>query len=215
MSFCAHCAKEFDRQFRPFAVCYCKEPVCSERCAGLHEDYHMRARDDGQQKRKRPPGWASLLSDIQCDLDELELLGNMLLVKRIPEDAKVNGVDVPQNLRTPSAEGKAITAVAARRGVVVKLGRGDRLLYFCCPTCISTVRWSSAGDPSPKCGHCGGLMTPFEDHRGFAEKRDSFDVCLGDVVFYPRVPANDVKINGEEYTILREHQHVLAVLEAA
>jgi co-chaperonin GroES (HSP10) len=35
----------------------------------------------------------------------------------------------------------------------------------------------------------------------------------GDEVIYPRVPANDLRINGEEYTMLHEEQHCLAVVE--
>ena len=35
----------------------------------------------------------------------------------------------------------------------------------------------------------------------------------GDVVVYTRAPSLGVSINGTEYTFLREHQHVYAVLE--
>lgn len=37
----------------------------------------------------------------------------------------------------------------------------------------------------------------------------------GDTVVYPRVPANNVVLNGDEYTLIHAEQHVLAVLEAA
>ncbi len=43
--------------------------------------------------------------------------------------------------------------------------------------------------------------------------RFDMGVEVGDVVLYPRVPANDVRINGEEHTLLHEEQHILAVIE--
>ena len=35
----------------------------------------------------------------------------------------------------------------------------------------------------------------------------------GDEIVYPRVPANDIRLNGEEYVFLHEEQHILAVIE--
>lgn len=43
--------------------------------------------------------------------------------------------------------------------------------------------------------------------------RFEMGVEVGDIVLYPRVPANDVRINGEEHTLLHEEQHILAVVE--
>lgn len=213
--FCAHCGDEFDRQFVPFGICYCKDPVCSERCAKLHEDYHERARDDADPKRKRPGGWPSLLSNIECDLDKLELLGNMVLVKRLPDDEERNGVVLPEKALNKSGEGQHISArdnVPTRKGVVVKLGRGGRIFRFSCRRHEEFLvdALATEGD-RPKCHECG-LPMSFDKYTG---RRDTFPVARGDVIFYPRVPANDIQINGEHYTILREHQHILAVLEAA
>jgi co-chaperonin GroES (HSP10) len=44
-------------------------------------------------------------------------------------------------------------------------------------------------------------------------ERWSMTVSPGDEVIYPRVPANDLRINGEEYTMLHEEQAVLAIVE--
>jgi co-chaperonin GroES (HSP10) len=43
--------------------------------------------------------------------------------------------------------------------------------------------------------------------------RHPMNIGCGDRVVYPRVPANDVMINGRQYTFLHEQQHILAVLE--
>ena len=45
--------------------------------------------------------------------------------------------------------------------------------------------------------------------------RIAINVQPGDIVLYDRVPANDVRLNGVEYTLCHEEQHILAVLESA
>jgi co-chaperonin GroES (HSP10) len=36
---------------------------------------------------------------------------------------------------------------------------------------------------------------------------------LGDIVIFPRVPANEIAINGLEFVMLHEEQHVVGVVE--
>jgi co-chaperonin GroES (HSP10) len=77
-----------------------------------------------------------------------------------------------------------------------------------------------------------GLIVPnaAKDHergtrRGVVEKvgpgdivkgeRYALGVKPGDIVLYDRVPANDVNLNGQMYTLCHEEQHVIAVLESA
>jgi hypothetical protein len=43
--------------------------------------------------------------------------------------------------------------------------------------------------------------------------RVPMSVQVGDEILYWRSPANDVKIDGQEYVFLHEEQHLVAVLE--
>jgi chaperonin GroES len=47
----------------------------------------------------------------------------------------------------------------------------------------------------------------------FWRERVPMDVQIGDRVVYARCPDNDVRILGEDLVLLREEQHILAVLE--
>jgi co-chaperonin GroES (HSP10) len=44
-------------------------------------------------------------------------------------------------------------------------------------------------------------------------RRAEMYVRPGDEVVYTRAPANDVVLNGEEYTVLHAEQHIMAVIE--
>lgn len=48
------------------------------------------------------------------------------------------------------------------------------------------------------------------DKRG---DRIPMNVDVGDEILYRRAPANDICIDGQEYTFLHEEQHILAVIE--
>ena len=43
--------------------------------------------------------------------------------------------------------------------------------------------------------------------------RGEMAVVVGDTVLYPRVPSQSIRLNGREFCFLREHQHLLAVLD--
>jgi co-chaperonin GroES (HSP10) len=119
-------------------------------------------------------GWRSA----EMDLSKLTPLHDFVLVHEIPEKTLLvqNGVmHMTGDYRWRSDRPKGL-----RRGRVVAVGRGDKIL----------------------CGPCA-----------CEGRRAEMNVHAGDEVVYPRVPANDVVINGEEYTFLHEEQHVLAIVE--
>jgi len=82
-------------------------------------------------------------------------------------------------------------------------------------------------DPEEQCG----LVVPAQardkdmgNRRGVVEKcgpgdkkrsdfsRHDMNVRPGDVVLYSRSPANEVRLNGVEYQLAHEQQHILAVI---
>lgn len=50
------------------------------------------------------------------------------------------------------------------------------------------------------------------DKKAETASRHDMNVQVGDTVIFPRVPANEIVLNGEVYCWLREEQHVLAVV---
>lgn len=103
-------------------------------------------------------------------------------------------------------------------GRVVAVGPGDRLLVMYCNACwqkgISSFTSRLETAKSRTCQNCGGVLTLGADKDGSAlVDRAEMYVKPGDVVIFPRVPANEMEIGGESFVWLRQEQHVLAVLE--
>lgn len=109
------------------------------------------------------------MQNIPADLAELRLMGDLVLVRRLmdPEETPT-GLFLPPSVANPRT--------GNRRGLVIKVGPGDRL----------------------KDGSRGCMC-----------------VQPGDEIVYARVPANDIRIDGEEYTLLHEEQHVLCIVDRA
>ena len=127
-----------------------------------------------------------VLSDIPADLAKLQPYGDFVLVKRLPSQEVSASIWLPQETVRDMNTG-------VRRGVVMATGPGDKLWE----------RWTHY-----KSGQHPKEFWPLE-HSG---KRCEMDVKVGDEVLYPRTPANEVKLNGEEYCFIHEGE-IRAVLE--
>ena len=125
------------------------------------------------------------MANAEIDIDKLIPLADMVLVERLPDaERSFGGLWLPETSRD-KREGLRI-------GKVLAVGRGDRLRFKYEP---------------PE-----GLGIKVEGELWW-ETRIPMNVRVGDRIIYVRVPDNDVRINGRDMVILREEQHVLAVLE--
>jgi co-chaperonin GroES (HSP10) len=129
---------------------------------------------------------------IQTAVDRITPLYDCVLVERIPEPVNSSMVQRPERWQNPE-EG-------LRTGRVVAVGRGD----------VCTSEDTSNCNIISKIRMIDGKQADWT-----TSARHAMNVKPGDVVIYPRVPANDVVIDGRAYTFLREEQHVLAVLDEA
>jgi co-chaperonin GroES (HSP10) len=154
---------------------------------------------------------------ISTDLAALTPLHDFVLVQEIPPEEAIikSPVHMTGDYRWVSDRPKGL-----RRGRVVAVGKGDRLFYMTCPKC----RRPNGDTHGPLCEraetakrfvcrNCGATLEHFEQHGRAVVTRCEMYVKVGDEVIYPRVPANDVTINGDEYTFLHCEQHVLALIE--
>lgn len=120
-------------------------------------------------------------------VEQLRPLGDLVLVRPLPEAEKIGQIFLPDNARNPER--------GLRRGVVVACGPGDMRHDF----------ELKALDVPPE------LSKPCTDFSWWP--RHAMHVKPGDIVIYPRVPANGVTIDGAEHFLIHEEQHVLAVIE--
>ena len=129
-------------------------------------------------------------------------LHDFVLVERLPDSAPP-GILIPESLRNANT--------GLRIGKVLAIGPGDPARVYECgnPDCSGAPHVISSGK-TPTCYWCGSRMFWTRSTR-----THPMHVDIGDRVVYPRVPANDIRINGQEYTFLHEEQHILAVLEEA
>lgn len=140
--------------------------------------------------------------NIPVELEHLKPLGDFVLVKRLPDHDKQGRIWLPGNRKNPE--------LGLRRGVVVACGPGDAKYFFRCLEChaVHAGTKRAPGD----CEWCGGNNWEFASDIG--TQRHEMNVSPGDHILYTRAPANDVRLNGEEYTFLHEEQHPYAVLES-
>lgn len=147
-------------------------------------------------------------------------MGDFVLVRPCEPDMETYSglLEIPENARQPDR--------GLRMGVVVATGPGDQVAIWICPQCggfqytVITSETDNAGRHhvvygAP--GKCDG--PPFDtipcggEFELIGTSRAPMFCSVGETVLYPRVPANVVRINGEELIFLHEEQHVLAVLE--
>lgn len=127
--------------------------------------------------------------------------------------------------RLPDEQGGLVAAPdrktfepALRRGRVVAVGPGDGLFLVFCRSCYLMRTRKHDAASLGRCAECGrkeAFLSRDAAQRLFPGCRCEMNCALGDVVLYPRVPANDVRIDEREYTFLHEEQHVYAILDAA
>lgn len=121
-----------------------------------------------------------------------------LLVKWEPESARVLSIWLPETARRPGALG---SDRFLRIGRVVSVGPGDPCLK--CAK-VRTELAERGVDLTtlmlPNCV-CGGT------------ERIPMNVAVGDRIVYDHPSSAEVTIEGEQYVILHEEQHVLAVIE--
>lgn len=150
--------------------------------------------------------------EIKTDLAALQPLGDFVLVKPFPpDDLIINpGVHMTRDFRWRSDRPKG-----NRYGTVVAAGPGDVGVVYDCD-CGASFPLIAAHRGVVKCPHCHGKNVKLHVHgtNGRIQVwRAEMHVKPGDVVLFPRVPANEVEINGEAYVFLHEESQILAVVE--
>ena len=164
-------------------------------------------------------------ADIDVPLDRIKPTGDCVLVRVLPEEeVTASGIVLPQ-MGKDSAE--------LRIGEVVAAGPGDKVFVWVCNTCLKVWDWDGPVTMSHKnieawrkaatadswyrltttkgpgsckvCGDSNWLLNGIGHHH--------MHVKPGDRIWYRRVLANQQLINGELYQIIREEQHIWAVLE--
>lgn len=149
---------------------------------------------------------------ISADPATLTPLYDFVLVKPFPKDDGLiinPGVHMTGDFRWRSDRPRG-----NRFGAVVAVGKGDRMVGLKCEQCdelatrIDTAKFRI-------CRSCGGDLKYSAECEALSEMRAPMHVVPGDVVVFPRVPANEILINQEEYVMLHEEQHILAVVDRA
>lgn len=130
-----------------------------------------------------------LAPNVNHPVELVRPLGDFILVKRLPDCDEVNSLIIRPGM-CMNASGKWVRSddCELRLGEVIAVGPGDEI-------------------PN------GNVLSSGTGSMIAVTKLLPMHVKVGDTVLYPRVPANDVRIDGQEYTFLREEQHVLAVIE--
>lgn len=141
--------------------------------------------------------------------------GDYVLVKRLPDVAGL--LWLPQRVKNELQR--------LKRGLVVAVGAGDPLITVKCAGCgaerqrvgLLGFGHSDFGRLPVKTGTCDACGSTSLDMTGVdclpVVGRVPMAVAVGDEILYWRSPANDVRINGEDYVFLHEEQHLVAVLE--
>jgi co-chaperonin GroES (HSP10) len=159
-------------------------------------------------------------ASIDTDPESIIPFGDFVLVRPEEPADNRNGIAIPESARASEKE------YGLQTGTVVACGPGDRALWCYCNDCearyTSTLSPRPEGDPNcgavrvvygvatcPRCDSSNREMMSI----GHPECRRPMHVKPGDTVVFPRVPANRLVIQGEEYVILHEEQHCWAVLE--
>lgn len=151
--------------------------------------------------------------ETSATVEQLRPLGDLVLVRPLPEEEKIGSVVLPDNARTPER--------GLRRGKVIAAGPGDRAFHFKCDECFadysSTVHSDDgkvfAVSACPRCGSKERSLYLSVANEEPHSSRRPMHVKPGDTVIYPRVPSGGVMINGAECFLIHEEQHVLAVIE--
>lgn len=154
--------------------------------------------------------WRDAVSTWDGDIASIRPLGDFVLVKPIPEDDSL--IIDPKTQMTRDGRWRTTNREKGNRmGTVVATGPGDRLLVLKCHGCGElNNRIDRAQEVKAwKCSNCGSKHLTSAYNGSFV---CSMHVQPGDTVVYPSVPANEFKIDGDDYVFLHEECHVLAVI---
>jgi co-chaperonin GroES (HSP10) len=128
----------------------------------------------------------------KATIDQIHPLKDILLVRRLPDDeVTASGLYIPAVARD--------ARMGTRIGEVLRVGDGD--LVTANPVTNGHCRACDAWD----CQH-----VEWDTEETF---RSPMECKVGDRIVYMRCPDNDVCIDGVDCVLLREEQHVLAILE--
>jgi co-chaperonin GroES (HSP10) len=135
-------------------------------------------------------------------VDELRLLADHVLVRPLTPPAMDGSIHIPQSAKQD------------RYGEVVKCGPGDKVTQHWCSECGRDLWPVLALFPLPenefahRYGYCivCNVETP-------VILRHHMNVKPGDRILYGPRPWATVRLEGVDYEILHEEQHILAVLE--
>ena len=143
-------------------------------------------------------------------IDQVHPRKDILLVRRIPdEEITASGVVVPDSARNP--------AMGVRVGEVLKCGPGDEIVsaarychtcdVFSCPSGKRIFRDLLTGsDIELEC------LTECPCGKPAPAPHVEMKCHPDDHILYNRCPDNNVNIGGIDCVLLREEQHVLAIL---
>jgi len=147
--------------------------------------------------------WEEGYRNITAALEKLKPLHDFCLVEHVPETETVlkSGLHMTGDYRWRADRPRGI-----RRGRVLAVGLGDRIIFAKCVQCGAEAQ--RVAGRAWRCFECGGDLESTGE-----VGRCEMGVKPGDIILYPRIPSNDVIINGKEYTICHEEQHVLAVIQ--
>jgi co-chaperonin GroES (HSP10) len=152
--------------------------------------------------------WSDLRGTLDgIDLDTLRPRGDFVLVR----ENQPEGIQISSHVTI--TKGKVLKLnnrdKGVRRGVVVAVGRGDRIFDLTCSQCGASTRRTETAR-SWKCRKCGGKL----EFAWFSvTSRCPMHISPGDEIFYPQTPANDFKINGATCSFLHEETQVLGVID--
>ncbi len=165
---------------------------------------------------------------IIADLARVRPLGDFVLVQPFTLDEQLamesrqiapSPIQMTRDGRYVSNRGKGL-----RYGRVVAMGDGDRVIGILCSVCGLEQHRIERGQDQKKwrCAGCGS----FDLHAGVSKtapwvgsamaaetQRAPLGCRIGDTVIFPRVPANEISINGQEFVCIHEEQHVWGVIE--
>lgn len=160
---------------------------------------------------------------VEADPATIRPYADCVLVRPIDDPTAPRSPIIPSATHmTKDGRWRSDRAKGNQYGEVVAVGPGDKLLVMYCRACfdgdsgcrVDPFATRLEGASSRTCRNCGGPLTLGANGDGTAMiDRAEMHVKVGDVIIFPRVPANEIEVNGESMVFLREIQHVLAVVE--
>jgi co-chaperonin GroES (HSP10) len=144
------------------------------------------------------------------DASQVKPTGDFVLIKPLPNDDPLSRLWLPASVHRKK--------MILKRGLVIAVGQGDSIVQLKCTECgkerarlAVLIPDRTADSRLPiKTGTCKCGCSMVEV---LGTSRAAMNVQAGDEILYWRSPANDVRINEEEYVFLHEEQHIVGVIE--